>query len=131
MKSKWLAKKHIKLRVCYFAAAALIIIAEVFIALYVNDNFVRPYLGDVLAVIAVYCFVRIFIPVKCRLLPFWVFLFAVCVELVQYADFLTLLGLDSNRFLKILCGSVFDIHDIFCYAAGCAVSQTRVEQNKV
>ena len=60
---------NLKRRICYAAATVLLVITEVLIALYVHDDFVRPYVGDVLVVIAVYCAVRIFIPVKCKLLP--------------------------------------------------------------
>lgn len=67
----------LKRRICYAAATVLLTIIEVLIALYVHDDFVRPYVGDVLAVIAVYCAVRIFIPVKCKLMPLYVFIFAV------------------------------------------------------
>ena len=36
-------------------------IVETLIALFVRDAFIRPYMGDILVVILIYCFVRIFI----------------------------------------------------------------------
>lgn len=36
-------------------------IVETLIALFLRDAFIRPYMGDVLVVILIYCFVRIFI----------------------------------------------------------------------
>ncbi len=45
-------------RAAYLIAALFIFAVEVVIALYVRDDFVRPYLGDVLAVMLVYCAVR-------------------------------------------------------------------------
>ena len=110
-----------KLRLAYAAVTILIIAAEVFIALYVRDSFVRPYLGDVLAVIAVYTFVRIFLPERPQALPVYVFLFAVGAELLQGMDLLSFLDLPRGSFLGILLGSVFDFKDILCYAAGCAL----------
>lgn len=112
---------NLKRRICYAAATVLLVITEVLIALYVHDDFVRPYVGDVLVVIAVYCAVRIFIPVKCKLLPLYVFIFAGGVELLQYFDLVKKLGLENNIFLRTLLGSVFDVKDIICYAAGCIV----------
>ncbi len=110
---------NMKRRIGYAAAMVLLIITEVLIALYVHDDFVRPYFGDMLVVIAVYCAVRIFIPVKCKLLPLYVFIFAGGVELLQYFDLVGKLGLENNVFLRTLLGSVFDVKDIACYAVGC------------
>lgn len=113
--------KKIKIRLAYCAATALLLLIEVLIALYVHDSFIRPYMGDVLAVIAVYTFIRIFIPEKIRILPLFVFIFAFGVELLQYFDLVSKLGLENNTFLRILLGSVFDIKDIICYAVGCII----------
>lgn len=106
-------------RIAYGIAAAILLITEVLIALYVHDSFIRPYIGDVLVVIVIYTFIRIFIPERYRLLPLWVFLFAVGVEVLQFMHIVELLGLKDNRFFSLLVGSVFDIKDIICYAAGC------------
>lgn len=110
-----------KLRTSYAVGTLLLIIIEVLIALFVHDSFVRPYLGDALVVIAVYCAVRIIVPTGCKFLPLFVFIFAVCVEVLQYFDIVALLGFENNIFMKTLIGSSFDVKDIACYAAGCAV----------
>ena len=110
-----------KERIKYSVTFLLLLMTEVLIALYVHDNFIRPYIGDVLVVIVVYCFIRIWIPDRCRLLPLYVFLFAAGVEVLQYFDLVRVLGLEENVFLKVLIGSVFDWKDILCYAVGCVV----------
>ena len=106
-------------RVFYLLATVLLIAAEVLIALFVHDSFVRPYLGDVIVVVVVYCFVRIFIPEKVYLLPLYVFLFAVLVEVLQYFHIVDLLGLGNSTFFRVLIGGVFDLKDILCYGVGC------------
>lgn len=106
-------------RIVFAAVTMLLIITEVLIALYVHDSFVRPYLGDVIVVIVIWSFLRAIFPEGCRLLPLWVFIFAFCVEVSQYFGLVELLGLDGNRFFRILLGGTFDISDIICYAAGC------------
>lgn len=111
--------KKNQLRIKYGIAFALLLLIEVIIALYVHDSFIRPYVGDMLVVILVYSFTRIFIPEKCRLLPLYVFLFAAGVEVLQYFKLVHVLGLEDNRFLRIVLGSVFDLKDIACYGAGC------------
>ncbi len=92
---------------------------ETLIALFVHDAFVRPYMGDVLVVVLVYCFVRIFITRPLRWLPLWVFLFACCIEALQYLHFVTLVGLQDNTLARVVLGTSFSWWDIVCYAVGC------------
>lgn len=92
---------------------------ETLIALYVHDTVIRPYVGDMLVVVLVYCFVRIFINRPWRGLPLCVFLFAVLVEVMQYFQAAELLGLQDNTVARVVLGSVFDWNDILCYAVGC------------
>lgn len=112
---------HRKRRPAYLLAFFAVFLTEVCIALFVRDNFIRPYGGDVLVTVLICCFVRIFFPVGVKLLPVWVFLFAAAVEIGQYFDFVALLGLGDSRFFRILLGSTFSWADLVCYAAGCAV----------
>ena len=114
-----------KKRIFYIISFLVIFCIEVFIALYeiiigiyVRDNFVRPYMGDALVVVLVYSFVRIFIPTGVPRLPFYVFLFACFVEVLQYFQLVETLGI-TNRALRIILGSTFDWKDIVCYGAGC------------
>ena len=110
-----------KKRLAYLLTTAVLLGIEVFIALFVRDAFVRPYVGDVLVVVVIYMFVRIFMPEKLRLLPMCVFLFAVLVEGLQAINIVELLGLSENVFFRILIGSTFDVKDIVCYAVGCVL----------
>jgi len=108
-----------KRRINYAIAFVVLLVIEVLIALFVHDTFIRPYIGDVLVVVVLYVAVRVIIPDRCRLLPLYIFLFAVLVEGLQYFHLVQLLGLENNTFLRVLIGSVFDVKDILCYAAGC------------
>lgn len=110
-----------KMRIIYAILFLLLLGTEIFIGLFVRDAFVRPYLGDVLVVILIYCLIRIFIPEGVRLLPLYIFLFAVAVELMQRWNVLELIGLAGNRFLRIALGTSYDTKDIICYACGCGL----------
>ena len=110
-----------KKRRYYIVLTVILLIVEVLIALFVHDRIVRPYIGDMLVVIVIYTFLRIWIPDSVRLLPLYVFIFAVGVEILQYFNLVELLGVEDNVFLRTLIGTSFDIKDILCYAAGCAV----------
>ena len=54
-------------RIGYAIATVILLLIEVLIALYVHDAFVRPYIGDVLVVVVIYTFIRIFVPERCKL----------------------------------------------------------------
>ena len=110
-----------KKRLVYLFATLILLGIEVLIALFVHDKFVRPYVGDVLVVMVIYMFVRVFVPEKVSLLPLLVFLFATGVEALQAVNIVEVLGLSNNRFFSTLIGATFDFKDIVCYAVGCAV----------
>lgn len=90
---------------------------EVLIALFVHDALVRPYFGDVLAVVCVYFFARIFLPEKPRYLSVFVTVFAFAVELVQ----LTPLSEALPSPLSVIVGGTFDFADLACYLVGGAI----------
>ena len=73
---------------------------------------------DMLVVVLVYSFVRIFLPTGIPRMPFYVFLFACFVEVLQYFQLVETLGI-TNRAARIILGSTFDWADIACYAVGC------------
>lgn len=101
-------------RLLYAAAFAVLLGVEVMIALFVHDRFVRPYLGDVLAVVTVYCGARIVFVNKPRFLSVWVTALAFVVELLQLTDISEHVG----RVLAVILGSTFDVKDLLCYAIG-------------
>lgn len=105
-------------RIIYAAIFLLLLISEILIALFANDKVIRPYMGDVLIIVLICAFIRIFIPEKVILLPIFAAFFGAAVEFLQYFDFAALLGAENSRFLSILLGRTFDSMDIICYAAG-------------
>lgn len=110
-----ISDKRIKYTICFL----ILLVIEVLIALFVHDRFVRPYLGDILVVVVIYFFIRIIFPEKLKLLPLYIFIFASLIEILQYFDIVTMLGLENNKFFRVLIGSTFDIKDILCYGVGC------------
>lgn len=91
---------------------------EVAIALFVRDRFVRPYLGDVLAVVLVYCGLRAVLPL--RVLPAAVLAFAIgaLIEFGQAVNLLDLIGLRGNPVIAVVLGGSFEWLDFVAYAAG-------------
>lgn len=107
-------KNDMKKRLLYAAAFALLFGVEVVIALFVHDSFVRPYLGDVLAVVAVYCGARIIFVNRPRFLSAWVTALAFAVELLQLTDLSERVG----GVFAVILGSTFDFADLLCYSVG-------------
>lgn len=110
-----------KLRVLYGGLFLLFSLLVLLIALFVRDSFIRPYGGDVLIVVVLCCFFKLFFPKRSVWIPFLVFLFACGVELLQGLDYVTLLGLQNISFFRIWMGMTFSFEDIFCYAMGCGL----------
>ena len=108
-------------RLAFLAAAALILAAEIYIAICVKGGFVRHYAGDVLAVVLLYALARAIFSVPPSNLPLKIFAFAAALELAQYFGAVQILGVES-KILKIMIGGTFDFADLLCYAAGCVLA---------
>ena len=108
-----------KQRIKYLIAFIILLCIEILIAIYVHDTFIRPYVGDLLVVVVLYCIVKVIIPDKYRLIPFWIFVFAAFIECLQYLKWVERFGIENNAFLRILMGATFDWKDIVCYGIGC------------
>ena len=81
--------------------ATLMFTIEVLIALFVRDNFVRPYLGDVLVVILIYSSIRSFINFPALTLALFVLGFSFTIELLQYFNIVEKLGLEKSDIARI------------------------------
>jgi hypothetical protein len=106
----------------YFFIALLIFIVEVLIALYVHDRFIRPYVGDVLVVILIYCFVKAFVRLAVLPAALGVLLFAFAVETLQYFKIVEVLGLERSTIARIIIGTSFAWNDLLAYVAGIAIT---------
>ncbi len=105
----------------YFFLGLLLLVVEIYIGMYVKDNFVRPYLGDFLVVILIYCLLKSFwkeTPLKVAL---YVLIFSFVVEISQYFKIVEILGLQSNKFASIIIGTSFAWEDLMAYVLGIGV----------
>lgn len=105
----------------YFLIATLIFVVEVLIALYIHDNIIRPYFGDILVVILIYCFIKAFLKTKVLSTALFVLLFAFTIEFLQYFQLVHLLGLEHNTFARIVIGTSFAWMDLLTYVMGVAL----------
>lgn len=106
----------------YFYLAVLLFLIEVYIAVFVNDQFIRPFGGDVLVVILIYCCVKAFWKINTTIAALSVFIFACTVEGLQYFNLIDRLGWRQYPLLVIIIGTTFSWEDIFAYAIGTAIA---------
>lgn len=102
----------------YFSLALIFTIIEVCIALFVTDRIVRPFIGDVLVVILLYCCARILLRGDYRKFAFGALGFTCLIEILQYLDYVKLLGLENNRVLSAMLGRTFEWSDFAAYFTG-------------
>ena len=101
------------------AVAALVLLAaELLIALFVRDAFVRPYVGDVLAVILVFMALRAVLAIEPWKAAAVALAIATVIEIGQLIDILDRLGLAHHQWLRVVLGMGFDAKDLLAYAVG-------------
>lgn len=105
----------------YFFFTVLIFAIEVSIAVFVEDNFIRPHLGDVLVVILIYCFLRSFLRFSVLTTAMLVLIFSFSLEFLQYLKIVEKLGLENSRIARTILGTSFDWMDLINYMLGIAM----------
>lgn len=102
----------------YLFLTILLFLIELAIALFVKDTVIRPFVGDVLVVCLIYCFLRIFLRADYKKIAFGVLIFAFTIEIFQYFDYVKLLGLENSRILSVAMGRTFEWTDFLAYFTG-------------
>lgn len=109
-------KTMMKTRLGYFAAFVVLLGMEICIGLFVDDGFVRPYVGDVLVTALLCCLCRVVWPRLWPVIP--VFALSCAVEGLQAVKIMEIMGLQGTV-LAVMLGITFDWKDLICYGAGC------------
>jgi hypothetical protein len=91
---------------------------EISIALFIQDRLVRPFVGDMLVVILIFTVCRSVINVNHFRLALCVLIFSFAVEIGQYFNLISILGLQHIELARTIVGTTFDFHDLFAYSAG-------------
>lgn len=101
----------------YFLTACGLLLLEIFIALYMHDRFIRPYAGDFLATIFVYCLLRSIVRASAGQLVVVALAFSYLIEGMQYINLLDRLDWHS-RAARVIFGSHFEWSDMLAYTLG-------------
>lgn len=100
-----------------FIAFIILLIVEIIIAYFHFNPFIRGFLGDVLVVLLLYSFLKIFIRNNVVKIAISVLAFAFFVEFLQYFKLAKILNIQSEVLLIVL-GAVFDVWDLVAYFIG-------------
>lgn len=102
----------------YLTATVVLFLVELFIGFYMHDDIVRPFVGDLLVVILIYCFVMSFFKINIITAALGTLLFAYATEISQYYHLVNMLGWGGSKFARIIMGTSFSWMDMLMYTAG-------------
>lgn len=105
----------------YFSLALILFSIEIVIAIFFTDKFVRYFLGDLLVVIFLYCFIMSWLRLESKKVALSVLIFSFVIEILQYFKILNALGWENNKIAIIILGNSFDAMDLVAYTAGIAI----------
>ncbi|MEZ2239958.1 DUF2809 domain-containing protein [Microcoleus sp.] len=105
----------------YFSLALILFSIEIVIAVFFRDKFVRYFLGDLLVVIFLHCFIMSWLRLESTKVALSVLTFSFVIEILQYFKILNALGWENNKIAIIILGNSFDAMDLVAYTAGIAI----------
>lgn len=102
----------------YCAWSIILFLIELYIALHIDDNFIRPYIGDLLVVILIYAIVRAFFKVSIMTAAIGVLIFSFAVEVLQSFKIVEILGLGASQLARTIIGTTSSWEDLVAYSIG-------------
>ena len=102
----------------YFIITILLFVIEILIALFIDDGIIRPYIGDLLVVILIYCFVKSFFNTPVFPTAIAALIFSYIIEILQYFNIINLLGLQNSKTAATIMGNSFAWFDLIAYTLG-------------
>lgn len=110
-----------RFNILYFTITLVLFIVEFFIGTYMNDAIIRPYGGDFLVVIFLYCLIRSFFKTSIKGTALLVLVWAYITETLQYFHFVDVLGWHDSKLANVILGNFFAWGDIIAYTLGIAL----------
>lgn len=111
----------VKVSTKYLLLSATLLVVEICIGLFAHDKIIRPYVGDLLVVILLYCLVKSFFRISALKAAIGVLLFAWLVEILQAFHIADRLGFEHSKLARIIIGSTFEWSDMVVYALGIGI----------
>lgn len=102
----------------YLAGFLFLLIIEILIARFVKDDFIRPYLGDFLIVILLYCFLMGISKISIFKGLLTILIFSFSIEFFQLINIVKILQYQPPEPIMIILGSSFSAWDLLAYLLG-------------
>jgi hypothetical protein len=102
----------------YFLFSLLLLATEIVIGAFAHDSLIRPYGGDFLVVILLYCLLRSFWTLPVIPTALGVLFFSYTIETLQYFGLADKLGFTKPSLMRTVLGSYFTWTDILSYTLG-------------
>ena len=102
----------------YFITACVLFFAEIIIAVYAHDQFIRPYFGDFLIVILLYTSIKSVLQSDYLKTATYVLIFSYIIEISQYFELYKFLNLQNSKLSCTVLGTYFSWTDILAYTLG-------------
>ena len=117
----------IKFNIKYFISFMLLFVIEILIAKYAT-GFLRHTIGDVLAVIFLYCLIKSFLKTPVIKTAILVLVIAFIIEFLQLSNLQNMYPKEVEYYLKLTLGISFSIGDLIAYVVG-AIIILLIEKN--
>jgi hypothetical protein len=108
----------LRINIHYFMLTLVLTTVEMYIGAKMHDAIIRPYGGDFLIVIWLYCLIRSFFRGPAWPTALAVLVFAYAVETLQYFHWADRLGFKKPSLMRTLMGVEFTWVDILSYTLG-------------
>lgn len=102
----------------YIIGFMILLLIEILIAKFVTDDFIRPYFGDFLVVILIYCFLMAVSKLSVLKGLLIVLIFSFAVEFFQLINIVKVMQYQPPEVVIIVLGSSFSLWDLLAYALG-------------
>jgi len=112
------SKGKIRFSQVYFLMSLVLLFIEILIGIFAHDNYIRPFGGDFLVVILLFCLVKTIFDLPTLTVASSVLLFAYLVEWSQYLKLADRLHLSRPGLARTLLGDYFSWTDMGCYTMG-------------
>jgi hypothetical protein len=108
----------LRFKLSYFLLTLALIGVETFIGVRMHDTLIRPYGGDLLIVVLLYCLILSFWDLPVVPLALGVLAFSYLEEMGQYFHLADRLGFTKPSLLRTLIGTYFTWVDMLSYTLG-------------
>jgi hypothetical protein len=117
-KAQYTTRTMFKFNRTYFVLAVILLVVEFIIGAFMHDDYIRPFGGDFLVVILIYCSIKSILKCDVTYTALGVLLFAFVIEWCQRIHLINMLNLQHSPIARVILGTDFAWTDMLMYTLG-------------